>query len=74
MQFTIAQQMAQQGQAAVNSATADLGLQEQVYTAIMNATLQQDMNLSNAISGFASAVGQGLAVGTGQGLAKKALG
>ena len=73
MQFTIAQQMAQQGQAAVNSATADLGLQEQVYSAIMNATLQQDANLSNAISGFASAVGQGLAVGTGQGLAKQAL-
>ena len=72
-QFQIAQQMAQQGQAAVQSATADLGLQEQVYSAIMNATLQQDENLSNAISGFASAVGQGLAVGTGQGLAKQAL-
>jgi hypothetical protein len=34
-----------------------------VYNTIMNAVLQQDQNLANAVSGFANAAALGTAVG-----------
>lgn len=71
--FQIALQMAQQGQQAISTAEQALGLTSTVYSNLMQATIQQDQNLSNAISNFASAVGGGLAVGTGQQLAKQAV-
>jgi hypothetical protein len=60
---TIEQQMAQTGQSAIQSATQALGMEAGVYNTIMNAVLQQDQNLANAVSGFANAAALGTAVG-----------
>jgi hypothetical protein len=59
----IEQQMAQTGQSAIQSATQALGMEAGVYNTIMNAVLQQDQNLANAVSGFANAAALGTAVG-----------
>jgi hypothetical protein len=59
----IEQQMAQTGQSAIQSATTALGMEAGVYNTIMNAVLQQDQNLANAVSGFANAAALGTAVG-----------
>jgi hypothetical protein len=71
--FQLALQMQQAGQSAIGTAEQALSLQGTIYSNLMSATIQQDTNLSNAISNFASAVGGGLAVGTGTQLAKTAL-
>lgn len=57
------QQMAQTGAQAVSSATSALGLESQIYDTLLNATIQQDAQLGNAISNFASSVGLGTAIG-----------
>jgi hypothetical protein len=59
----IEQQMAQTGQGAIQSATQALNLEAGVYNTIMNAVLQQDQNLANAVSGFANAAALGTAFG-----------
>jgi hypothetical protein len=59
----IEQTMAQTGQSAIQSATQALGMEAGVYNTIMNAVLQQDQNLANAVSGFANAAALGTAVG-----------
>jgi hypothetical protein len=59
----IEQQMAQTGQSAITSAASALGAEASVYNTIMNAVLQQDQNLANAVSGFANAAAFGTAVG-----------
>ncbi len=61
------QEMAQTGQAAISSATANLGLESNIYDTLLNATIQQDQQLGNAISRFATAVGTGSAIKGGQG-------
>ncbi len=63
----IEQQMAQTGTQAISSATANLGLEEQIYNTLLNATIQQDQALGNSISRFASAVGLGTALKGGVG-------
>jgi hypothetical protein len=59
----IEQQMAQTGQGAITSAAQALGAEASTYNTIMNAVLQQDQNLANAISGFANAAAFGTAIG-----------
>jgi hypothetical protein len=59
----IEQQMAQTGQGAISSAAQALGAEASVYNTIMNAVLQQDQNLANAVSGFANAAAFGTAIG-----------
>ena len=58
----IAAQDAQTGASAVSSATQNLGLEDQIYQSIMQATIGQDQQLGNAISKFASAAGTGVAL------------
>lgn len=59
--FAIAEQMAATGQQATTQALQGLGLQDRVYTELMNAQLKQDQALQDAIARFASAA----ALGTG---------
>jgi hypothetical protein len=58
----IEQTMAQTGTQAVSNATQALQLEAQVYNTIMNAQIQQDQQLGNAISGFANAAALGTAL------------
>jgi len=50
------------GTQALQTATNNLGLEGNIYTTLLNAGLQQDEQLSNAISGFANALALGTAV------------
>jgi len=53
--FQIAQQMAQTGEAAIGQASNALGLQDQIYSQLMQAQVQQDTALQQAIARFAAA-------------------
>lgn len=53
--FQIAENMAQTGQAALSGAASALGLQDQVYSQLMQAQVAQDNALQQAIANFASA-------------------
>ena len=52
--FNIAQQMATTGQQAVSQASTALGLQDQVYSQLMNAQVAQDTALQQAIARMAA--------------------
>lgn len=60
--FQIAQNMATTGQAALTGAANALGLEDQVYTALMGAQVAQDTALKNAIAAFAGAAASGSAI------------
>jgi hypothetical protein len=52
----LAQQLAQTGMTLLSNATADLGMESQIYSELMQAQIQQDTALSSSISGFASSL------------------
>ena len=56
-QASIAQQDAQTGSQAISQAAGALGLQDQVYTQLMQGQLAQDQGLQQALARFASAAG-----------------
>lgn len=68
LSFQIAEQMATTGQQALSGAANALGLQDTVYSQLMQAQVQQDTALQQAIASFAGAA----ALGQGIGAAKKA--
>lgn len=70
--FQIAQQMATTGQAALTGAANALGLQDQVYSQLMQAQVQQDQALQQAIASFAGAAASGAGIGAGISAAKGA--
>lgn len=70
--FQIAQQMATTGQAALTGAANALGLQDQVYSQLMQAQVQQDAALQQAIASFAGAAASGAGIGAGISAAKNA--
>lgn len=57
--FAIAEQMAQTGLNATSQAANTFGLQDQVFTALMNAQVQQDTALQQSLARFAAAAAGG---------------
>lgn len=62
IRMQIAQGMAQIGVAYGQQSLAALGLQDNIYTALMDANIKQDQNLAQSIAAFAGAAGRAQAV------------
>lgn len=67
MQFKIEQEMANTGLRAGDQAIADLKLQNDIYSTLMKAQMEQDKGLASAIGGFATAAGKAFGLGGGGG-------
>lgn len=67
IRFKIAQEMAQTGIQATSQAAGAMGLQDTIYTQLMNAQISQDQALQQAIARFAgaAALGSGAAASRG---------
>lgn len=62
MRGTLETQMAQTGLSAMSQAATDLGLQDQIYSQLMQAQIAQDSALGGAIAKFAASAGAGAAL------------
>lgn len=67
MRGQLAQQLAQTGTALMQQATADMNIESQIYSELMQVQMQEDASLEQSISGFASSLAYASVVGQRRG-------